>query len=166
MSLRRLDPDQPLLPSVFDRLIDENPEAAVDPPRSRGQHLAELRASVRRDLENLINTRYRVRGYPRDLEALEVSLVNYGVPDMTSASLATAQQREAFCREIERVIRRFEPRFQHVSVASLTNADQTDRTLRLRIEALIYADPAPEPMVFDSVLDPNLRGFQVAAVDG
>ncbi len=39
-----------------------------------------------------------------------------------------------------------------------------DRTLRFRIDALMYADPAPEPIVFDSVLDPASR--QVAVTNG
>jgi type VI secretion system protein ImpF len=37
-------------------------------------------------------------------------------------------------------------------VTLLTNAEPLDRTLRFRIDALLYADPAPEPVVFDSVV--------------
>jgi len=55
--MARVDLDQPLLPSVLDRLLDANPDLSRDPPKSRGQHLAELRQAVRRDLEALLNAR-------------------------------------------------------------------------------------------------------------
>jgi predicted component of type VI protein secretion system len=35
------------------------------------------------------------------------------------------------------------------------------RTLDLRIDALLYAEPAPEPVVFDSQLDPASHDFKV-----
>ena len=92
---------------------------------------------------------------------LETSLLSYGVPDITSANLSTEAQRQAYARTVEQIIRRFEPRFQTVGVALLANTDEFDRTMRFRIEALIYADPAPEPMVFDSTLDPSSRSFTV-----
>jgi type VI secretion system protein ImpF len=36
----------------------------------------------------------------------------------------------------------------------LDNAEPLDRTLRFRIDATLYAEPAPEPVVFDSSLQP------------
>jgi type VI secretion system protein ImpF len=159
----RVDLDQPLQASVLDRLVDANPELEREPTKSRGQHLAELRQSVRRDLEWLLNTRRRCLGWPGDLGELEESLVNYGIPDFTAASMSSEDQRDQFRAAVETVIRRFEPRFQRVEVILLDNSDQLDRTLRFRIEALIYADPAPEAMIFDSVLEPSTRAFQVVS---
>jgi type VI secretion system protein ImpF len=159
--MARPDLDQPLVLSLLDRLIDENPDLSRDPPKSRGQHLRELRDSVRRDLENLLNTRQRCLGWPEGCDELALSSVNYGIPDFTGADLASAERREAFRATIEDVIRQFEPRFVSVHVTMLDNSEPTDRTLRFRIEALIYADPAPEPLVFDSYLDPASRGVAV-----
>jgi type VI secretion system protein ImpF len=159
--MARPDLDQPLVLSLLDRLIDEHPDVARDPGKSRGQHLRELRDSVRRDLENLLNTRQRCRSWPEGCDELSLSTVNYGIPDLTGADLASAERREEFRATIEEVIRRFEPRFVRVRVSMLDNAEPTDRTLRFRIEALIYADPAPEPLVFDSYLDPASRGVAV-----
>ena len=51
----------------------------------------------------------------------------------------------------------FEPRFKEVKVAYVENKDQKDRTLRFRIDAMLYADPTPEVIVFDSVLEPISR---------
>lgn len=155
--MARVDLDQPLQPSVLDRLLDDQPDKSVDPPKSRGQSLAELRAAVRRDLEILLNTRHRCRSWHTDLKELKGSLLNYGIPEFTSANMASDTAREEFRFAIEEVIKRCEPRFQSVEVVLLDNADRLDRTIRFRIEALMYADPAPEPVVFDSAMEPSTQ---------
>jgi len=160
--MARIDLDQPLLPSVLDRLLDSDPGARRDAPKSRGQHLAEMRRAVRRDLEALLNTRQRCISSPGDLKELDNSLVSYGIMDFASLSLATDGERVAFCRDLEDVIRRREPRFVSVSVTLLRNQDEVDRTMRFRIEALMYADPAPEAIVFDSFVDPAAREIKLA----
>lgn len=159
--MAQVDPDTPLLPSVLDRLLDDAPDRSVDPPVSRGQALTELRRAVGRDLENLLNTRQRCKSPPSDLKELDRSLVNYGIPDFTGADMATVEKRNVFRAHVERLIRRLEPRFVEVAVRMLDNIDPADRTLRFRIEALMYADPAPEPIVLDSVLEPVSRSFSV-----
>ncbi len=161
--MARIDPDQPLLPSVLDRLLDDDPDSQRDPPKARGQQLGELRRAVGRDLEALLNTRQRCRSAPSDLKQLDHSLINYGIPDLTAANLATAERRDDFRATIEEAIRRHEPRFVTVSVILLENAEPGDRTLRFRIEALIRADPAPEPLIYDSYLEPVTRNFSVTS---
>ena len=56
-----------------------------DPPRNRYQVLREVKQSIRRDLENLLNTRRQPRPLPPGLEELEASLVSYGVPDVSGS---------------------------------------------------------------------------------
>ncbi len=163
--MARVELDQPLRPSLLDRLIDEHPELRQDPPKHHGQYLAELRRAVRRDLEALLNTRQRCISAPANLTELQTSFVNYGIPDFSGLNLTTEAQRETFRATIEGIIRRYEPRFQKVRVVLLENVDALDRTLRFRIEALIYADPAPEPLVFDSYLEPVTHSFAVTAKD-
>lgn len=161
--MARLEADQPLQPSILDRLIDDNPDSLRDPSKSRGQNLAELRQAVRRDLENLLNARQPAMSWRKGQEDLSTSLYNYGIPDFTSANLGADRDRELFRQEIEQTIRRAEPRFQTVSVTMLDvgGTEQLDRSMRFRIDALMYADPAPEPMVFDSILDAATRSFAV-----
>lgn len=148
-------------PSVLDRLIDEDPSSTRDRPRSHAQHLDELRASVLRDVGALLNTRRRPLPADVGKEELESSLAAYGIVDFTTANLTSAPARERFRAELEATLRRFEPRFRSVHVEVLANSDQLDRTLRLRIDALLHAEPAPEPVVFDSVIDPVNGGFEV-----
>jgi type VI secretion system protein ImpF len=160
--MARISLDQPLLPSVLDRLLDADPGAKRDAPKPRGQHLAEMRRAVRRDLEALLNTRQRCVSWPEDLRELDRSLLSYGIRDFASLNLDTDSEREAFCLDVEEVIRRNEPRFVSVSVTLLKNQDAVDRTMRFRIEALMYADPAPEAIVFDSFVDPAAREIKIA----
>jgi type VI secretion system protein ImpF len=154
--------DQPLIPSVLDRLLDDEPTKGVEAPKSRTQVLREMKLSVRRDLENLLNTRWRSASWPRHFEELEVSLLSYGLPDITGADLASAARREDFRRTMERVIRQFEPRLTKVTVALLDPGGETvDRTLRFRIEGLLRVDPAPEPVAFDSAVEPATGNVEV-----
>src|SRR5262245_7495839 len=96
-------PDQPLIPSVLDRLIDQEPDVRREAPRGRNQVLRDLKQSVRRDLENLLNTRVRCVPTPPELNHLKRSLVNYGLPDLTGSSPAAPKDREEFRRTIEAV---------------------------------------------------------------
>src|SRR5438309_2078073 len=159
--MSRLRADQPLVPSVLDRLLDDEPERTQEPPRNRNQVLRDLKHAVRRDLENLLNTRTRCLSWPPALTELKQSLVNYGIPDITGASLGSSKERDEFCRVIQSVIRLNEPRFKTVRVQLLENTEPLDRTLRFRIDALLQADPAPEPVVFDSSVKPATGVFEV-----
>ncbi|MBV9123840.1 MAG: type VI secretion system baseplate subunit TssE [Planctomycetes bacterium] len=159
--MAKIQEAQPLIPSVLDRLLDFEPEVSREAPRNRHQVLRELKQAVRRDLENLLNSRTRVLPWPTYLKELPKSLVNYGLPDFTGASMGSAKDREDLCRLLQTVIRQHEPRFKTVRVTLLSNAEPLDRTLRFRIDALLYADPAPEPIVFDSVLKPGTGAFEV-----
>jgi type VI secretion system protein ImpF len=152
--MANIEADQPLVPSVLDRLIDYEPTLTREPPKSRGQVLRDLKQSIRRDLENLLNTRRRCKSWPENFDELELSLVNYGIPDMTGAALGSAAGRDKFREDCQTVLRLFEPRFTRVAVEMLGNVEPLDRTLRFRINAMLHAEPAPEPIVFDSALQP------------
>jgi type VI secretion system protein ImpF len=137
---------------VLDRLLDDDPTASRETPKTRTQVLRELKQSVRRDLENLLNTRRRAVAWPEEFEELRQSLLGYGLPDITGSDLGSVPSREQFRRVMEQVIRQFEPRLKHVSVEMLENLEPIDRTLRFRIDALLHVEPAPEPVVFDSAM--------------
>ncbi|HXH04690.1 MAG TPA: type VI secretion system baseplate subunit TssE [Candidatus Competibacteraceae bacterium] len=152
----------PVLPpqaSLLDRLLDDEPQHTREPPPSAAQALRALRQGVRRDLEHLLNARRRPGPLPAGLQELEHSLLRYGLPDFATFNLASAEGREAFRRLIEDTLKRCEPRFRQVRVQLLDNAEPLDRTLRFRIDALLNVEPAPEPIAFDSVLEPVSGGF-------
>ena len=153
--------DQPLVPSVLDRLLDDDPGVSAEPARNRSQMLRELKMSVRRDIESLLNSRRRNVLLPPGLPELANSLLTYGVPDFSGTGPATDAQRNAFCRMLETVIKQGEPRLLSVSVALAGDPDADDRALKFRIDALLRADPSPEPVVFDSTLEPATHQFAV-----
>ena len=71
------------------------------------------------------------------------------------------EAREVLRREIERCIRLFEPRLVQVAVFLVPRADELDATLQLRIEALLHADPAPEPISFDTIVNAATAEIEV-----
>lgn len=162
--MAKIRDDQLLVPSVLDRLIDNEPTNQRETPKTRNQILRELKMSVRRDLENLLNTRWRCVAWPPDLDELDISIVNYGIPDFTGTNMSQKSERENLRRVIEQIIRKFEPRFKTVSIKLLEGRDEFDRTLRFRIDALLHAEPAPEPVTFDSQLQPSMTTFEVKAL--
>ncbi|MFO0949000.1 MAG: type VI secretion system baseplate subunit TssE [Planctomycetota bacterium] len=156
--MAKIENDQLLIPSVLDRLIDNEPEVSRETPHSRNQVLREMKFAVRRDLENLLNTRWRCKDIPAHLTELDVSLVNYGIPDFTGMNLGSVQDREKYRRLLEGTIRKYEPRFRKVQVR-LVDSDAMDRTLHFRIDAILHADAAP--VVFDTSLEPSTGTFEV-----
>ena len=146
---------------LLDRLIDEAPQSALAPAEALGL----LRRSVRRDVEALLNARRRWRSWPRSLRRLAVSPLNFGIPDCTGGNFHDSDQRETLRREIEDTIRRFEPRFRSVHVTIVESENPLEATLRLRIEALLRVEPAPEPISFDTVVDSVTASVLVRAAD-
>ena len=158
-------PDQPLVPSVLDRLLDDRPGATTEDLKTRNQVLRELKRSVRRDLENLLNTRWRCTTWPDDLKELERSLVNYGVPDVTGTDLGSKERRQDFLTVLNTTVEHFEPRLKDVEITMLDNAEPLDRVMRFRIRAMLHVEPELEPVTFDSTLQPTTGNVEVKGTD-
>lgn len=162
MGLKQLSIKQKLRPSILDRVIDDSPEVNLKDAHNNEQfNLNYLKNSVRKDLENLFNSRYRISDLPEEYEEIQHSLINYGLPDLATINMIDIEKRADFCKHIEKTIRYFEPRFQSVKVKYIDNQDYTDRTLRFRIEAVLYAEPMPEKIIFDSILEPISRNVSI-----
>ncbi|MEA1673591.1 type VI secretion system baseplate subunit TssE [Nitrospirillum sp. BR 11163] len=149
-----------IVPSVLDRLIQP-----VEGPTARAvgwnAALSQLKNSIRRDLEAMLNTRRRPGKLGNDVGELHRSPLQYGIPDFTAMSMAAPERQAAFGRALEVAIREFEPRLSSVAVTLLNGGRNLDRTLRFRVEAVIRLDPSPEPIVFESVLDPVSQTFLI-----
>ena len=160
--MARVDKNKNLRPSILSRLFDDNPKNKSEKDTDQHQKLKQLRKNVRRDLENLLNTRIRVGEPDEDFSELKKSLISYGLPDLATVNISDKVKRNAFVKDLETLLREFEPRFKSVAVNYLENADKLDRTLRFRIDATMYADPSPVTIVFDSVLEPVSRTVNLA----
>jgi type VI secretion system protein ImpF len=150
---------------LLDRLIDDAPDQPRDPPSSASESMTMLRQSVRRDLESLLNARRRWRSWPESLTELKCSPVGYGIPDFAAGAFNDPKRRDELRLEIEDTIRRFEPRFLSVRVHLVETKERLETTLRLRIEAVLHADPAPEAVTFDTLVDPTMDDVVVRAND-
>jgi type VI secretion system protein ImpF len=146
---------------LLNRLLDADPGAPEMPQPSAAEALEALRAAVRRDLETLLNARRRRRPLPAALPELATSLLNYGIPDPTSGTYAIAELRAALVKDVELTIRRFEPRLSQITVTMLGEDDDLGRALRMQVEANLRADPVPEPISFETLLEPVTRDVTV-----
>lgn len=159
--MSRIDNEIRVSLSVLDRLIDLEPRVSTEPPKSHATSLAELKQSVRRDLEWLLNTRYFYD--PGDGEGLKETIKSvafYGLPDFTGVSAKSHVEQARMTQALEAALKSFEPRFINVKV-SMEPISNLDRMLRFRIEANLDIEPAPEPVVFDTVLQMGSGNFAV-----
>ncbi len=147
--------------SLLDRLIDDKPELSCDPPMTRTQEMIAIRDGFRRDLEALLNTRRMCRSPTSRYALLAESITAYGVEDFVGAPLATYEQRQELASAVEKTIQTFEPRFISVSVTMVKARDLHERRQTIRIEAIAKLEHGPEPVVFESALDPTTRSFRV-----
>jgi type VI secretion system protein ImpF len=162
--MRSSDNNRRLVSSVINRLLERPSQGGQALLRSSGQDLRQLKLDVGRDLEDLLNTRRRCKACPPAFREVNKSLVDYGIPDFTGLNMSVPAEREATRLEIERVIRRFEPRLKNVVVTLQTNVDKADRRLRLRITGVLRTEPVPERVVFDSDLEPSTSAIEITAV--
>lgn len=145
-----------VVPGLLDRLLDDEPETTSEPPWREGQVVRELKRSLRRDLEDLLNTRRPLADLPEGLVELPASLVNYGLPDLQSLEIRETHDIQRLCRLIEDCIRRFEPRLRNVTVTAQVEPGRErplDRRLRFAIEAMLVADPLREAIQIRSAVD-------------
>jgi type VI secretion system protein ImpF len=161
----RVDNELSILPSVLDRLLDDEPGTEREPIPNRFQNLRELKKAVTRDLEDLLNTRQEMlEELPSEFAEVSRSLVSYGLPDFTSFSLLSKHDRNRIRRALEQAITTFEPRLARVSV-TLEPPRENDRALRFHIEALLRLEPAPELVTFDAVLQLTTQRYVVQGHD-
>ena len=146
-------PVRPAALPLLDRLMDAEPELPVDRPVSAREALAQLRRSVHRDVEALLNARRPWRSIADAASPLRLSPVCYGMPDFAAGAFNDRRQREMLRREVEDTIRHFEPRLAEVKVMLVDEGTLLRNTLQLRIEAQLRTYPVPEPVVFDTVID-------------
>jgi type VI secretion system protein ImpF len=145
----RLDPNQALMPSIVDRLID--PDSGGTTWR-RGYGIAQMIEVVHRDLEDLLNTRQTSTDLPEVFEHVHKSIVAFGLPDLISLNAVSSAQREEIGRLLEGIVSQFEPRLKDVRARIVDAGNDKDRHVKFHIEARLCLEPAPE-VAFDTVLE-------------
>ena len=100
----RWEPEQTVTVSFLDRLIDLDPKSPADQPPSRARSIRQLKASLRRDLEWLLNSRRRPDAAGKEFRELEKSLFNYGLEDVTAMSWVSYKDRVSLTKMIEQAV--------------------------------------------------------------
>ena len=159
--MARWEPEQTVTQSVLERLIDREPLLDADPPPTRAQSVRQLKASLRRDLEWLLNTRRTPTPAGSEFAELENSLYNFGLPDVTTLSWDSSRDRARLARTLEKTVSTFEPRITGLKVVALESTVGAQHVLRFQIQGLLDMDPAPEHISFDTVLQLSSGEYQV-----
>lgn len=155
MATRDRDGDATLRPSVLDRLLGAESGSGLGT-------VGQIRASVMRDLESLLNTRRTAEPASDAFPEVQNSLYHYGLADITSHSADHTETPERLARDIEELIRLFEPRLTSVRVTVPESEEESSRRrLHFTVEATLDLDPTPEAVVFDTVLDVARGSFDV-----
>lgn len=131
--------------SLLDRLSDD---------RGGDLSIAALRESLRRDLEAMLNSRRHLLSWPASLDELDQSLLDYGLDDLANESLRSADFRARFIDDVERQLRRLEPRIGRFEVKIMPNRDELDATLRFRVTGTVRLGQEKQELSFDSHVDP------------
>lgn len=148
--MQRIDSHRSLVPSILDRLVPLE-TASTRPTRWDGASVEQMVEAVRRDLENLLNTRQTQGDLPGYYEELTRSVFTFGVPDVTLLSTMAMERVSDMGPLIGELIERFEPRLRDVQVI-LADADPLGREIRFHIEGRLRVEPFPE-LGFETVLE-------------
>jgi type VI secretion system protein ImpF len=153
-----------VVPSVFDRLVDDAPRDASEAMLSRVDTVREYRRSVQRDLENLLNSRNPFADLAPEFVEVRRSVIAYGLPDFSAVNLGSPHGQDQVRQSIKTTIEFFEPRLTNI-VAELLPPTPTDRSLRLRIHARLTMEPSPERVSFDIVMPRHTNKYEVREGD-
>ena len=147
--------------SLLDRLLDDAPGVSQEVPPDDAEKLRIVQKSVRRDLECLLNTRYRCVSWPPELNQIDNSLINYGIPDFTAASLNAADDSDVLIKAVKQAIDFFEPRLVGIKVTPVANDQRYDRMFRFRIEGTLIVEDGRHRVKFDSVMESTTGKFEI-----
>lgn len=142
-------------PGLLDRLMVE--------PGAAGAALGveQLKDSVARDLEALLNTRIaldvaQLDGYPQ----ARASILHYGLIDFAGFCLTSSIDRAAVCASIEDAIATHEPRLREVRAVLEPQAGDVNR-LQFAIHARLAVEGLREPVNFNAVLQPSSLHYDI-----
>ncbi|HYJ88204.1 MAG TPA: type VI secretion system baseplate subunit TssE [Pyrinomonadaceae bacterium] len=156
--MRQLKPIAGARALLFDRLVNLHPRDDADERHPRILNREELKASVRRELGRLLNTRCSLSLHRLGEE--ERSVINYGIPDFSSLSAQNADDHALIASIISKTISAFEPRLSQVRV-EVEPVEHGEGSLRLYVEGVMRVDLINEPVSFPVLLNTKNGNAQV-----
>jgi type VI secretion system protein ImpF len=159
---------QQLRPSLWDRLSVSSDEVSSAALRIDDRTLV---ASVRRDIERLLNTQRLDLPALEDLPEARTSILAYGLPDVSTFSGRSTLDRRAVCDLITEQLRRFEPRLVpgSIRVAYVEGGEAVGEgdasRARFRIHGVLHVEPLRQPVTFDTDVDMETAEVHIEEVD-
>ncbi|MBQ5949659.1 type VI secretion system baseplate subunit TssE [Massilia sp. ST3] len=152
-------------PGLLDRLMDERTLAGNPGAPGAPVSLEQLKDSIARDLEALLNTRLALPagallGYP----AARASILHYGVGDFAAFCLGSSVDRALVCASLKDAIETHEPRLREVSAELVPEDGSVNRlgfVIHARLAPAAAGDPLAEPVNFSAVLQPSSLRYAI-----
>jgi type VI secretion system protein ImpF len=150
-----------ITPSVFDRLLDDQPREQQENQSLFAFDLGKLKQAVARDMEALLNSRnvdldQALERFPQARN----SMIDFGITDLSSLSLLDPGDRAYLRDKIRITVERHEPRLGRIRV-SLDAPSGTERMLRFRVDAILKILPTRPPVSFDATLQLSSNSCQI-----
>lgn len=125
----------------------------------------EIKNLLRRDLENLLNTRQSLIYFFPLSTSLDQSAVNYGLPDITRINLDSNKDKKLVTKNIENQIEKYIPSLKEVRVKLIDRKiDPSADTLELHIDSVLKISRLNEAMSYSAVIDPVTKNLRVSEV--
>ena len=138
---------------LFDRLVDSGVNTRSGPRSGRTLDRTGLLDSVRREVEQLLNTRCSIPA--ERVSSSERSVIDYGMPDPAPLSASNPDDLILLGNIVSSTVQAFEPRLKRVR-ATVARVEGSPRSASARIEALLLVDSVAEPVSFEvPLLDPE-----------
>ncbi len=134
---------------LFDRLVDRDRFLERELVQTRTLDRRGVRESVRREMEQLFNTRcpipaHRLGSRPR-------TVIDYGIPDFSTFSARDPNDRARLAVILRKALESYEPRLANVKV-DIEALVGNDFSLNGTIQADLLIDGVPEPVLFTTAL--------------
>ena len=111
---------------------------------------------IRRDLEDLLNTRQGRKDVPSCFELLSDSLAVYGLNNIDTVDISSKDELLNLLNDIRLTIQRFEPRLENVGVSITKDKDGKEErspfVLHLRIDADMRIGTYVSQVVFNTMI--------------
>jgi type VI secretion system protein ImpF len=141
-------------PGLLDRLLGAHPH---------GNCLSQeqLKESVARDLEILLNTRtalpqQQLQAYPE----CAASVFNFGLADFAGLSHSGSEDRQRICSSVRLAVERHEPRLSSVQVTLAERKGAVNR-IDIVITGVLRGQGAQEAVSFSAALQPSSLHYSI-----
>ena len=140
--------------SLLDRLIDSEPLEKEESRPLRVQTPEQMKVSLQRDLEWLLNTRCPVSLDKLDWDAR--SVLDYGIPDFGAAFTQNTEDWRRLSVFLEKTITAYEPRLRDVKV--ILRRARNPKEVMMGLEARLVMDGVNEPVSFPMLFQMDKEG--------